>query len=68
MYGKESRLIVSHPYGYDGIDALQELGLGFLDGGQERSWYSPGNSYLFVVGYPETLEAVDLTYQVPAKT
>ena len=59
-----SRLIVSHPYGHWGVDELEDVGLAYIDGGKERSWYYPGRTHLFVVGQPDVLAGIDLTYKV----
>ena len=59
-----SRLIVSHPYGHWGVDELEDVGLAYIDGGKERSWYNPGRTPLFVVGQPNVLADIDLTYKV----
>ena len=55
------RVIVNQPYG----DCTPNPLLAYLDGGTERSWYFPHTSSLFVVGFPDDVREICVTYPVP---
>ena len=57
--------VVCHPYGCGHIDDIHRWGFAVGDLGQDRSWYKPGRSHLWVVGRWDALETICVGYDVP---
>ena len=71
------KLIISHPYPHrDNDDFIGELeewkkqapDLSIKLAGSDKSWYFPGHSSLVIIGNSETLDRVNLDFQVPTST